>query len=169
MDYQAIADAYIAKTLRTVPKGSAFDHTAAITAWRALLTKACQPQAPNIFIGTWPECIDEAWRIQHLTGGAANLDVAVQGGPALAKLAAMARAQVLNGSRPDLAEHADILDAVLDSSGPALVFDVACFISYPPTAIVNNTQIWSKLQGASGWVEGSAEAAIEAASRKEQP
>lgn len=173
-ELKALFPEYVARwsaaCLKTMEPNDGFDTAYAVASTKELYRVAGLAIPTHFFIGTWPECIAEARRVQTAVeqtikpGAPAVVDVsaALSWGQMSAAAAAFARFFVDEMGVEELREKADCITNITRSSGPTLLFAEAAFLSYHPTEIVedpdNKEQLqcrWGQPTGLNGWVEGS--------------
>ena len=176
-ELRALFPAYVSKfsalCLRTMDEGEEFDVNFAVKATTNLFKIAGIEPPKNFFIGTWPECVAEARRVNTAIdrtidpNAPENREVssALGWGCYSAAAAGFAEFFVAEFGADELAEKYRVIMDVTLASGPSLLFNEAAFLSYFPSRIVKGendslTPHWDMPEGLHGWVQGNPEELI---------
>lgn len=143
-----------------------------VAAWKALLTEFQKRTPPqHIFFGTWPECVAEARRLQTAARRAVNPDApavvrldktAINAPSDFAFVAAMFQGEidVFGDDDADLAHQAGVLAALVETCGPALLYNECLLIAPKPDRTCPSDDyagdLWDAGDGGK-WVEGDPE------------
>lgn len=159
---------FTALCLRTMDPDETFDWQFAVKATTNLFKIAGIEPPKNFFIGTWPECVAEARRINTTIDRAIDpkapenkeVSSALGWGCYSAAAAGFAEFFVQELGADELKEKRDVIMNVTLGSGPSLLFNEAAFISYFPTKIVKGendslTPHWEQPEGLHGWMVGN--------------
>ena len=172
--FPAYVQKFTALCLHTVEPDHKFDHEFAIMATTNLFKIAGIEPPKNFFVGTWPECVAEARRINTAIDrtidpkAPENKEVssALGWGCFSAAAAGFAEFFVKEFGADELAEKYRVIMDVTLASGPTLLFNEAAFLSYHPTEIIKGendslTPVWDQPAGIGGWVQGDPQALID--------
>ena len=172
--FPAYVQKFTALCLHTVEPDHKFDHEFAIKATTSLFKIAGIEPPKNFFVGTWPECVAEARRINTAIDrtidpkAPENKEVssALGWGCFSAAAAGFAEFFVKEFGADELAEKYRVIMDVTLASGPTLLYNEAAFLSYHPTRIVKGendslTPHWDQPTGTGGWVQGDPQALID--------
>ena len=166
--FPAYVQRFTALCLHTVEPDEKFDAEFAIRATTNLFKIAGIEPPKNFFVGTWPECVAEARRINTVIDrtidpkASENKEVSssLGWGQFSAAAAGFAEFFVQELGADELKEKRDVIMDVTLASGPTLLFNEAAFLSYHPTRIVKGeneslTPHWDHPAGIGGWVQGN--------------
>ena len=172
--FPAYVQKFTALCLHTVEPDHKFDHEFAIMATTNLFKIAGIEPPKNFFVGTWPECVAEARRINTTIDrvidpkAPENKEVssALGWGCYSAAAAGFAEFFVKEFGADELAEKYRVIMDVTLASGPTLLFNEAAFLSYHPTEIIKGendslTPVWNQPAGIGGWVQGDPQELID--------
>ena len=177
-ELRALFPAYVSKfsalCLRTMDEDETFDAQFAIRATTNLFKIAGIEPPKHFFIGTWPECVSEARRINTTIdrtidpNAPENREVssALGWGCYSAAAAGFASYFVHELGATELEEKYRVIMDVTLASGPTLLFNEAAFLSYFPSEIIKGendslTPHWHQPEGLHGWVQGDPQALID--------
>ena len=172
--FPAYVQKFTALCLHTVEPDEKFDAEFAIKATVNLFKIAGIEPPKNFFVGTWPECVAEARRINTVIDrtidpkAPENKEVssALGWGQFSAAAAGFAEFFVQELGADELKEKRDVIMDVTLASGPSLLFNEAAFLSYHPTEIIKGendslTPVWNQPTGIGGWVQGDPQELID--------
>jgi len=172
--FPAYVQKFTALCLHTVEPDDKFDHEFAIKATKNLFKIAGIEPPKNFFVGTWPECVAEARRINTAIDrvidpkAPENKEVSssLGWGQFSAAAAGFAEFFVKEFGADELAEKYRVIMDVTLASGPTLLFNEAAFLSYHPTEIIKGendslTPVWNQPAGIGGWVQGDPQELID--------
>ena len=172
--FPAYVQRFTALCLHTVEPDEKFDAEFAIKATTNLFKIAGIEPPKNFFVGTWPECVAEARRINTVIDrtidpkAPENKEVSssLGWGQFSAAAAGFAEFFVKEFGADELAEKYRVIMDVTLASGPTLLFNEAAFLSYHPTRIVKGendslTPHWDQPAGIGGWVQGDPQELID--------
>lgn len=172
--FPAYVQRFTALCLHTVEPDEKFDAEFAIKATTNLFKIAGIEPPKNFFVGTWPECVAEARRINTAIDrtidpkAPENKEVSssLGWGQFSAAAAGFAEFFVKEFGADELAEKYRVIMDVTLASGPTLLFNEAAFLSYHPTEIIKGendslTPRWNQPAGIGGWVQGDPQELID--------
>lgn len=172
--FPAYVQKFTALCLHTVEPDEKFDHEFAIKATTSLFKIAGIEPPKNFFVGTWPECVAEARRINTAIDrtidpkAPENKEVSssLGWGQFSAAAAGFAEFFVKEFGADELAEKYRVIMDVTLASGPTLLFNEAAFLSYHPTEIIKGendslTPVWNQPEGLHGWMVGNPDELID--------
>lgn len=172
--FPAYVQRFTALCLHTVEPDEKFDAEFAIKATVNLFKIAGIEPPKNFFVGTWPECVAEARRINTAIDRSIDpkspenkeVSSALGWGCYSAAAAGFAEFFVQELGADELKEKRDVIMDVTLASGPTLLFNEAAFLSYHPTRIVKGdndslTPHWDQPAGIGGWVQGDPQELID--------
>jgi hypothetical protein len=172
--FPAYVQRFTALCLHTVEPDEKFDAEFAIRATTNLFKIAGIEPPKNFFVGTWPECVAEARRINTAIDRSIDpkapenkeVSSSLGWGQFSAAAAGFAEFFVKEFGADELAEKYRVIMDVTLASGPTLLYNEAAFLSYFPTKIVKGendslTPHWDQPAGIGGWVQGDPQELID--------
>lgn len=172
--FPAYVQRFTALCLHTVEPDEKFDAEFAIKATTNLFKIAGIEPPKNFFVGTWPECVSEARRINTAIDRSIDpkapenkeVSSSLGWGQFSAAAAGFAAFFVDEFGADELAEKYRVIMDVTLASGPTLLYNEAAFLSYHPTRIVKGdndslTPHWDQPAGIGGWVQGDPQELID--------